>query len=82
MPNSTTFGFTLPPLSSLPGSWDLHRPMPAESKHPSNPSWGAVRHESGEKGLGGAVLERSSPKAPTMVWERTPPSLLQQVFGS
>lgn len=37
--------------------------MPAENKCPSSPSGGAVRHEGGEQGLG-AVLERSSPKAP------------------
>lgn len=44
--------------------------MPEENKHPSSPSWGAVRHEGGEQILG-AVLERSSPKAPTVVQERS-----------
>lgn len=79
-PHSTAFGFTSPPLPSPPGSWDPHGPVPAENKCPSSPSWGAARHEGGEQGLG-AVRERSSPKAPTMVQERPPPSLLQQSLG-
>lgn len=80
MPDCTQL-LASPRLPSSPGSWDLHGSMPAENKHPSSPSWGAVRQEGGEQGLE-AVLERSSPKALTMVQERTPSCLLQQISGS